>query len=107
MTSAIWLCLGPALELCFRRIVNFIEGISLICKNWIVRSVGVASVLLGMASGQTLMSQSRIQGVTNSQERVVVKGSTSSLLARSVDAGRMSGGQNLGRMLLLLAPTAE
>jgi hypothetical protein len=60
-------------------------------------------VLLGLASGQTLMSQSRIQSTIKNQERVVVKGSTSSLLARSIDTGRISGGQNLGKMLLLLA----
>jgi hypothetical protein len=51
--------------------------------------------------------QSRILSSIKNEERITVKGSTSPLVKASVDSGRMTGGQNLGRMLLMLSPTPE
>lgn len=50
---------------------------------------------------------SRIVSSIKNEERTTVTGSTSPLVKSSVDNGRMTAGQSLGRMLLLLAPTAD
>jgi hypothetical protein len=55
--------------------------------------------------GQTAVSQTRITNAVNNEERVPLLGSTPALLAKSMDTGRVSGGQNLGRMILMLAPS--
>jgi hypothetical protein len=76
-------------------------------KNLLRGIVGAMCLAVSVACAQTAMSQTRIVNTIKNEERVAVRGTTSSLLAKSVDTGRMAGGQNLGRMLLLLAPTAE
>ncbi len=76
-------------------------------KNCFRRIAGITSVLAGLAIGQTAMSQTRIAGTIKNEERVTVEGTTSRLLAKSTETGRMSGGQNLNRMILLLSPSAE
>jgi subtilase family serine protease len=76
-------------------------------KNCFKRIAGIAGMLLALALAQPAESQTRIAGAIKNEERVTLKGTTSSLLAKSQDTGRMAGGQNLGRMLLLLTPTAE
>lgn len=53
------------------------------------------------------MSQTGTPNTAQNAERVVVKGTTSRLIARSTDLGRMPAGQNLGRMLLMLSPSSE
>jgi len=53
------------------------------------------------------MSQTRIAETIKNEQRVTVNRTTSPLLAKSVETGRLPGGQNLGRMLLLLAPSAD
>jgi hypothetical protein len=58
-----------------------------------------------MAAGAAAQVQSRIAGEINNEVRVPVQGTTS-LIRSSVDTGRMTSGQNLGRMLLMLAPSA-
>ena len=68
---------------------------------------GIVWALLSLVSGQTALSQTRIASVVNNNERVVVHGTTPALIAKSTDTGRMSGGQNLGRMILHLSPSAE
>jgi subtilase family serine protease len=60
----------------------------------------------GVAHAQT-QAQSRILSPIKDEERFTVTGSTSPLLKASVDNGRMTGGQSLGRMLLMLSPTAD
>jgi Pro-kumamolisin, activation domain/Bacterial Ig-like domain (group 3) len=50
---------------------------------------------------------SRIVSSIKNEERTTIKGSTSPLVKSSVDNGRMNSGQSLGRMLLMLAPTAD
>ena len=60
----------------------------------------------GAVHAQT-QAESRILSPIKNEERFTVAGSTSPLLKASVDNGRMTGGQNLGRMLLMLSPTAE
>ena len=60
----------------------------------------------GVVQAQT-QAQSRILTPIKNEERFTVAGSTSPLLKASVDNGRMTGGQNLGRMLLMLSPTAD
>jgi Pro-kumamolisin, activation domain/Bacterial Ig-like domain (group 3) len=60
----------------------------------------------GGVQAQT-QAQSRILSAVKNEERVTVTGSTSPLVKASVDTGRMSGGQSLGRMLLVLSPTAD
>jgi subtilase family serine protease len=64
-------------------------------------------MLLGLLSGQTAMSQTRVASVVNNEERVVLRGTTPSLLAKSTETGRMSGGQTLGRMILQLTPSIQ
>jgi hypothetical protein len=58
------------------------------------------------AHAQT-QSVSRILSPVRNDERLTVAGSTSPLVKASVDDGRMPGTQNLGRMLLMLSPTAD
>ena len=65
------------------------------------------SFLMVFACGQNVMSQTRIAEAIRNDQRVTLSKTTSPLIAKSVEAGRLPGGQNLGRMLLLLAPTAE
>ena len=65
------------------------------------------SLLMVFACGQNVMSQTRIAEAIRNDQRVTLSKTTSPLIAKSVEAGRLPGGQNLGRMLLLLAPTAE
>lgn len=60
----------------------------------------------GAVQAQT-HAESRILSPIKNEERFTVAGSTSPLLKASVDNGRMTGGQSLGRMLLMLAPTAD
>jgi len=68
---------------------------------------GIVSLILGLACARTTVCQTRITGVIKNEERIPLKGTTSPLIAKSLDTGRMSRGQNLGRMLLLLSPTEE
>jgi subtilase family serine protease len=65
------------------------------------------SLAVSVACAQTAMAQTRIAGTIKNEERVEVQKTTSPLLTKSTETGRMAGGQNLGRMLLLLTPTAE
>jgi hypothetical protein len=76
-------------------------------KNCFGRIAGIASLLLSLTLAQAAMSQTRIAGAINNDERMTLKGTTSTLIAKSLDTGRMAGGQTLGRMLLLLTPSAE
>lgn len=76
-------------------------------RKWFGLIAGTSCLLAGLVSPQTAISQTRIAGVVNNQERVVLRGTTPALLAKSTDTGRLPGGQNLGRMILLLAPSAE
>ncbi len=72
------------------------------------RSVALACIALGLASGKVVLSQTRIPNAVSTQERVTVKGTSPNLLlAKSKDTGRISSNKDLGRMVLLLAPTAE
>lgn len=79
-------------------------------RNLLLRIAGVASFVITMGSltsGQMAMPQIRVVNAVKNEERVAIKGTTSTLIAKSLDTGRMSGGQKLGRMLLLLTPSAE
>ncbi len=71
------------------------------------RIVALLSLLIVFACGRNVMSQTRISEAIRNDQRVTLNKTTSPLIAKSVEAGRLPGGQNLGRMLLLLAPTAE
>ncbi len=71
------------------------------------RIIVVLGLLLVLACSQQVMSQTRIAEAIRNDQRVTLSKTTSPLIAKSVEAGRLPGGQNLGRMLLLLAPTAE
>ena len=77
-------------------------------KNGLVCIAAMACALLGIAGGQTALCQTRISVTVNNNVRQVVQGTApKSLIANSTDAGRISGNQKLGRMLLLLAPSAK
>jgi Pro-kumamolisin, activation domain/Bacterial Ig-like domain (group 3) len=76
-------------------------------KNRFVRVVGIASLLLSAASAPVAMGQARITSAIQNNQRVTVAESTPSVVAKSVDTGRVSGSQNLGRMLLMLTPTSD
>jgi hypothetical protein len=71
-----------------------------------ILSLLVALFTVGAAHAQA-PAQSRISSSIKNEERITVGGSTSPLVKVSVDNGRMTSGQNLGRMLLMLAPTAD
>lgn len=57
--------------------------------------------------GSIAAPQARITSLVKPEQRITVAGTTSPLLKRSMDHGRLPGGQNLGRMVLLLAPSAQ
>lgn len=77
-------------------------------KNGLVCIAAMACALLGIAGGQTAFCQTRISETINNNVRQVVQGTApKSLIANSTDAGRISGNQKLGRMLLLLAPSSK
>lgn len=65
-------------------------------------------IALSLAFGHTALSQSRVTNAISNDQRVSIKGSSPDrLISKSQDTGRLSGSQNLGQMVLLLAPTAE
>jgi Pro-kumamolisin, activation domain/Bacterial Ig-like domain (group 3) len=76
-------------------------------QNWIVRVAGIAGLLLNAAWVPGAMGQARITSAIQNNQRVTVAESVPSVVAKSVDTGRVSGGQNLGRMLLMLTPTSD
>jgi subtilase family serine protease len=64
-------------------------------------------IALGLISSHVATAQSRITDAIQNSQRIAVIGShPDRLIAMSRDIGRLSSSQNLGRMLLLLAPTA-
>jgi Pro-kumamolisin, activation domain/Bacterial Ig-like domain (group 3) len=76
-------------------------------KNCFRSIAGIAGLLLSLTFAQPAESQTRIAGAIKNEERVAVQGTTSPLIAGSLETGRMAGGQNLGRMVLLLSPSPE
>ena len=78
------------------------------------RAVRVAAILslivlvvpVGIAQAQA-NSESRIIAQVRNEDRVIVRNSAPVLVKRSLDIGRVAASQPLGRMLLLLAPTAK
>jgi hypothetical protein len=79
--------------------------------NRIVRFSGNFSLLIlmfwGNLAAAQLISQARIAGQIKNEERVTLPNTAPALVKRSVDTGRMNGGQNLGRMILQLSPTPD
>jgi hypothetical protein len=67
----------------------------------------VALVLSATVVRAQAQAPARIVSAIKNEERSSVTGSTPPLVHLSVDAGRLPAGQNLGRMLLMLSPTAE
>lgn len=68
--------------------------------------VRIAAVMVfGLMLVQASMSQAQATGAANNQERIALRGTTPVLIARSSDNGRMSASQNLGRMILMMAPS--
>lgn len=66
----------------------------------------IMCLAIGVAFGQAARAQSRITDSIQGAEHTAVKGSTPDrLISMSQDIGRLSSSQNLGRMVLLLAPT--
>lgn len=80
-------------------------------RNRLIRSttliLTMAFTFCGANASAQVQAQSRILSQIKNEDRVLVKGTVSPLLKNSVDTGRLPGGHNLGRMVLLLAPTAE
>jgi hypothetical protein len=76
-------------------------------KNSMVRVAAIAGFLLSVVSVPAAMGQARITSAIQNGDRVPVAGTTPALLANSVETGRVPGSQNLGRMLLMLAPTPD
>jgi hypothetical protein len=80
-------------------------------SNRIIRFVGNFSLLIliswgNLARAQSI-SQARIVGQIKNEERVTLPNTAPALVKRSVETGRMNGGQNLGRMILQLSPTPD
>jgi len=70
--------------------------------------LSLSALLLGARAAQAQTgAQARIVSSIKNEERTTILNSTSPLVKASVDSGRMASGQNLGRMLLMLSPTAE
>ena len=65
-----------------------------------------AITVLGLMFGQAAVSQTQVTSAVNNEQRTLLRGSTPALLAKSTETGRVSGGQNLGKMILMLAPSA-
>jgi subtilase family serine protease len=82
-----------------------------VTSNRIIRFVGNFSLLILMSWGNLARAQSisqvRIVGQIKNEERVTLPNTAPALVKRSVDTGRMNGGQNLGRMILQLSPTPD
>jgi Pro-kumamolisin, activation domain/Bacterial Ig-like domain (group 3) len=80
-----------------------------IYRNCVRGVIGAMSLLLVWGWGQAVMSQAlpqvRVLAAVKSEQKVAVAGTTSPYLARSVEMGRVPGGQNLGRMILQLTVT--
>ncbi len=76
-------------------------------KTWSVRVAGITSLFLSVACGPAAVGQARITSAIQNNERVAVAGTAPAVLANSVETGRVPGSQSLGRMLLMLAPTAD
>src|SRR5580700_7724976 len=78
----------------------------LVTFNRMVRFSGNFSLLIlmfwGNLAGAQSISQVRITGQIKNEERVTLPNTAPALVKRSVDTGRMNGGQNLGRMILQL-----
>jgi hypothetical protein len=76
-----------------------------------MRIVGFLSLLLvwgwGQAARAQALPQTRIVTEVKNEQRVAVEGTTPVLVAVSAETGRLSGGQNLGRMILQLSATDE
>jgi hypothetical protein len=92
------------------------EELNLVTTRPLFRFVILALILAGsnlnrahaqMPTQTSPQPQSRIVSQIRNEERVTVKGSTSPYLQASVDSGRLPGGKNLGRMLLMLTATPE
>jgi pro-kumamolisin-like protein/Big-like domain-containing protein len=71
----------------------------------------VLAIVALLFGASTLQAQtpapSRILSSIKNDQRITVTDSTSPLVRISVDNGRLPGGQNLGRMLLMLSPTLD
>jgi subtilase family serine protease len=66
-----------------------------------------ACFALGLTTSQVSIAQSLITEAVQNTQRITIPGSTPSrLISLSSDVGRLPGSQKLGRMVLLLAPTA-
>ncbi|HEX8925878.1 MAG TPA: Ig-like domain repeat protein, partial [Terriglobales bacterium] len=70
-------------------------------------ALAVCTLLLGSAFAQTIVPTARITAPINDSKRIAISNSTTPLVSRSVDAGRMSPTTKLGRMILMLAPSTE
>ena len=79
--------------------------------NRAVRAVAILSliVIIGYTHDALaqISSESRITAQIRNEDRITVRNSAPALVKRSFDNGRIAAGQPLGRMLLLLAPTAK
>jgi hypothetical protein len=79
----------------------------LIYRNYFLRVAAITSFLLTLSFAQPAMCQSRITSAVNNSDRVRLSGTTPSFLAQSTQTGRVAGSENSGRMLLMLAPSAD
>ena len=83
----------------------------MVTSNRLMRlAIAVTFLAVGLwsdAARAQAQPQSRIAAQIKNEERVTVKGTVSPLLKASVDNGRMVAGQNLGKMVLMLSPTAD
>jgi subtilase family serine protease len=76
-------------------------------SNVYKRFAKLTCIALGLISGHAATAQSRITDSIQNSQRIAVTGShPDRLITMSRDIGRLAGSQNLGRMVLLLAPTA-
>jgi len=83
----------------------------LVTNNRAVRVVAIFCLIVLVGHLRTLQAQSnslsRITSQISNEDRITVRNSVPTLVKRSLDNGRVAASQPLGRMLLLLAPTAQ
>jgi len=73
----------------------------------VVPALIFATVLWGSPASAQSSAQARILSPVKNEERITVQNTVPVIVQRSVDTGRMASGQNLGHMLLMLAPAAD
>ncbi len=75
------------------------------CHTPFVRTLGIIVLLFAVFAVSAFAVQNRVPASPDLTQKVAIDHSASSAAVRSVDTGRLNASQNLGRIMLTLAPT--